>query len=346
VSPEASTARPVLVTGANGFLGSFLCRELAAPGYDVHGTVRASSDRANLAGVDVTLHQADVRDPDAVRAAVEAFAAAGPEPWLVHNAAVISYRPTDGPLQEAVNHQGTRHVLDAARAAGVARVLHVSSVVTLGVARRGETLHEDSPWNAEALDVEYVRTKRRAEEAALAAADELDLRVVNPGAIFGPVSSSSNSLRFLRQLAEGRIGRVTPPGGMSVVGVEDTATGARLALERGRAGRRYVLVERHLSSYELFALAKRLLRGADARPPWFAVPRWAWALLVPFARLVERGNPDTLLSSRTVRMLGRSFRCTGARARMELGWEPRPFPDVLAETIATLRANGSLPPMP
>jgi dihydroflavonol-4-reductase len=333
----------ILVTGANGFLGSYLCREFLEHGYEVHGLCRANSDRSNLDGVDLAIHEADLRDPVAVQAAMSAFASSVEVPWVVHNAATISYRAADAKLQEDVNHQGTRHVLSASRATGIQRFLHVSSVVAIGVARGGEALDEDSPWNAEDLGIDYVRTKRRAEEAALAEADALDVRVVNPGAIFGPVGSSSNSLRFLQQLAVGKIGRVTPPGGMSVVGVDDCASGVRLALEEGRAGRRYVLAESFLSSLELFGLAKRLLRGEDVRPPLGAVPRWLWPALTPLARFLEWRNPNTLLSRQTVFMLGQTFRFQGARARNELNWKPRPFPEVLGEAIEVLYANGSLP---
>ncbi len=333
----------VLITGANGFLGSYLCREFLAHGYEVHGLCRANSDRANLAGIELRVHEADLRDPDGVRAALAAFSASVDVPWVVHNAATISYRAADAQLQEDVNHQGTRHVLNASRAANVQRFLHVSSVVAVGVARKGETLDEDSPWNAEDLGIDYVRTKRRAEEAALAEAEALDVRVVNPGAIFGPVASSSNSLRFLQQLALGKIGLVTPPGGMSVVGVDDCATGVRLALESGRTGRRYVLAESYLSSLQLFGLAKRLLRGDDVRPPLGAVPRWLWPALTPLARCLEWRNPNTLLSRQTVFMLGQTFRFQGTRARTELQWTPRPFEDVLRDAIEVLRANGSLP---
>ena len=339
-------SRPILITGANGFLGSYLCREFSASGYRVHGLCRAGSDRSNLAGLDLPIHEADVRDPVALRAALEAFtphASDGLEPWLVHNAARISYRKRDRELQEAVNHQGTRNVLAAAREVGVRRFLHVSSVVAVGVARGGATLDEQSPWNAEGLGIDYVRTKRRAEEAALEVAEELDVRVVNPGAIFGPVSSSSNTLRFLRQLDAGRIGTLAPPGGMSVVGVEDCARGARLALERGRTGRRYVLVESHLSALELFTLARTLLHGPGARRPLGAVPAWLWSCLGPLARCLEWRDPDTLLSRQTLFMLGQNFRFRGDRARRELGWDPTPFPRVLQDTITDLRRQGALP---
>ena len=89
-----------------------------------------------------------------------------------------------------------------------------------------------------------------------------------------------------------------------------------------------------------------MLRGDGARPPWFAVPGWAWSALRPLARWAERRDPDTLLSSQTLRMLGLSFAFSGARARAELGWSPRPFPEVLADTIEALRARGALPPAP
>ena len=110
-------------------------------------------------------------------------------------------RRSAGALQREVNVEGTRHVLRAARRAGVTRAVHVSSVVAVGFSERGETLDEDAPWNGAKLGIDYVTTKRAAEELALAVADELDLCIVNPGAIFGPSPRPANTARFLRKIA-------------------------------------------------------------------------------------------------------------------------------------------------
>lgn len=332
-APRSASARPaVLVTGATGFVGATLCEALARAGHEVDAFARSTADRSVLAGTPVRWRDGDLRDPEALERAVAATCARAERPWIVHAGAVISYRGKDRELQRSVNVGGTRNVLAACRRHAVGRVLHVSSVVTVGHARPDELLDEESSFNGAELRCDYVDTKRAAEELALAAAEELDLVVVNPGAIFGPGGGSRepNTIRFLRKLAAGPTPPFTPPGSMSVVGVDDVAAGCRLALERGARGRRYLLAESVWTSLDSFRLAADLL----GRPrPRRAAPRGLWRTLELAAAAAEPLVPDALLTPQTVRMLGAHFRVRSDRARAELGWSPSSFADVLRDTI-------------
>jgi len=332
-----SMSRAVLVTGATGFVGSALVPELARAGYRVHALARAGSERSGLEGCGVEWHAGDVEDAGSLARAFAGVAreSGGAAPWLVHNAACISYRTRDRDVQWRVNVEGTRRVLAAARRAGVERAVHVSSVVAVGFARAGETLDEDAPLRGAGLRLDYVETKRAAEELALEHAAELDLRVVNPAAVFGPSSRPSNSERFLRAVRRRALGPLAAPGGMDIVGLADVAAGIRLALERGRAGRRYILSESHRSA---LALARSAARLFGVRGPRAAFPRWAWSLLVAGARAADRVRPLELMTPQALCMLGLTFRFDSTRARTELGWSPAPFDGVLAATVAALSA--------
>ena len=329
----------VLVTGATGFLGAALVRELAARGHAVHALARAGSDRSVLNGLDVRWHAGDLEDSRSLEKAVAALCEAGARPWIAHSAAVISYRTRDAALQKRVNVEGTRALLDVCRRHPIGRVLHISSVVAVGHARPGELLDEDAPFNGAELRCDYVDTKRAAEELALDAASELDLVVVNPGAIFGPNPREGNTGRFLRQLAREALGPFAPPGSLSVVGVEDVARGCALALERGARGRRYLLVESAHTAIEAFRIAARIL---GVRAPRWTVPAPLWSSAVLAARAVDAVHPTEVFTPPTLRMLGAHFRFHSKRAREELGWHPRPFEDVLRATIEELRRRGAL----
>lgn len=329
----------VLVTGGTGFLGSAVVRALAARGVETHVLARSSSPRSVLAGLEPHWHEGDLRDPAslarAVAATVAAARARGGRAAVVHSAAVISYASADGPLQEEVNVRGTERLLAAARAGGVERVVHVSSVVAVGSSPDGTPIDEEAPFDLAGCGVDYVRTKRAAEELALAAASTSDVVVVNPGAIFGPRARDSNSARFLREIAAGGGPPLAPPGGVGVVGVDDTAEGVVLALERGRRGRRYLLVESNLRLLELFRLVARLCgRRSPARA---ALPRAAWPLVLAGARTLDRLRPIALAPPQALVLLGRVLAYDSSRARQELGWSPRPFALVLAETLEALR---------
>lgn len=323
----------VFVTGATGFVGGALAESFVRDRVRVHALVRDPARASKLAQLGVTLHSGDLRDR---RAVVDALArAARDEPRLdvVHCGAVISYRTRDAALQREVNVEGTRHVLAACRAARVGRVLHVSSVVTVGHARCAtEPLDEDASFNGAELGVDYVTTKRAAEELVLASG--LDVVAINPGAIFGPGGAGANTVRFLRQVAHSRSLPLAPPGSISPVSVEDVVRGARLALERGRSGRRYLLVESARPLVDCFRLAAREL---GVRPVRGAAPAALWALARVGATALDRVKPLDLLTPQALRMLGRHFAYDSRRARAELGWTAEPFESVLARTIAWAR---------
>ncbi|HIF39934.1 MAG TPA: SDR family NAD(P)-dependent oxidoreductase [Planctomycetes bacterium] len=342
-----SAPAQVLVTGACGFLGRAICRELDAQGYQVHALVRPHSDRSALEGVRFSHVFGDLTDPDSLERAAQQVAEASTStspPWLVHNAAALGYRRRDAQLQQAVNVEGTANAFLAARKASFTRALYVSSVVAVGYAEGGASVTEQTGWNAGNFPVEYVQTKREAEEKALAYCSELDVRVVNPGAIFGPGGEKGNTSKLLLALAQGKLGPVVPPGGMSVVGVQDTARGVRLALERGRRGARYILTDEFLCTRDLCerAVARMRSRGIAAEAPRLSVPRFLWPVAIAAVRALERFHEPRLTTSRALRMVGIDWRASSERAREELGWRPTPFDRVLGETLDDLEARGLL----
>jgi dihydroflavonol-4-reductase len=333
---EAGIAGPVLVTGGTGFLGGGIVHALRARGIATHVLARASSERGALDGLGVTWHVGDLTDAAAVARAVAGTVevAGGAPVRVVHSGALISSRSADGEAQRRINVDGTRYVLDAARRQGVARLVHVSSVVAVGHAADGEPLDERAEFNSGHLGVDYVDTKRAAEELALAAARHLDVVVVNPGAIFGKVSRASNSARFLRETMAGKGPPFAPPGGVGVLGVEDAVAGTLLALERGRRGERYILVESNLAALELFRLVAEL---ADVKPVRAALPQWLWRIALAGARIVDRVRPLELAPPQAMVLLGKKMWFDAGKARAELGWSPEPFRQVLERTLADLR---------
>jgi dihydroflavonol-4-reductase len=336
--PEAA----VLVTGGTGFVGTALVRQLLALGREVHVLARAGSDRSGLAELGPHWLDGDLLEPASLERAVARFAARaadlGRPAHVVHSAALISYLTRDAELARRVNVEGTRALVEACVRHRIERLCQVSSIVTVGhAADARSSLDEDAPFTGGELGSHYVTTKRAAEELALAAARELEVVVVNPGAIFGRFPALSNTTRFLQRLSRGRVPPFAPPGSLSVVGVEDVAEGIRLALEKGRRARRYLLTESILSLHELLSLAASEL---GARPPRRTLPPELWRLVVTGSRWVDRVRPLQLTTPQSLRLLGVHYRCESRRARAELGWSPRPFREVLADTVAWMREQG------
>jgi dihydroflavonol-4-reductase len=219
----------VFVTGATGFVGSHVARELRSRGADVRD------------------ERVDLLDRPGLRAAFEGCDA------IVHVAALYSY---DAPAieLELVNIGGTRTVLAAAGEAGVKRVVHCSTAGTCGPVPGRPATEEDEPpaWE---LEVPYKRTKLAAERLAL----EGGAIVVNPTTPVGEGDRKPTPTgRMIAGVARGRLRGYVATTGLNVVDVRDVARGHALALEHGEPGQRYLLGGVDLSLADLFAAVARL----------------------------------------------------------------------------------------
>ena len=229
----------VYVTGASGFVGGHVARELREHGHEVRqGWV-------------------DLLDAAGLRRAVSGCDA------VVHVAALYSFTAPAAEL-EAVNVEGTRNVIEACRAEGVERLLATSSCATCGPVPGRQATEEDSPPGWE-LAVPYKRTKLEAERLVLDAGGAC----VNPTTPVGDGDRAPTPTgAMVRGVAVGRY-RAYPRIGLNVVDVRDVARGHVLALEHGRPGERYLLGGVDLTMRELFAAVARL---AGRPRPQLAVP--------------------------------------------------------------------------
>ncbi len=257
----------VLITGATGLLGGNTLRLMAADKrFELRALVREKSNRAAFAGLDAEPAPGDIRDRASLDKAVK-----GCE-YLIHAAASVSqWRPNRAMMRE-VNVEGTRNVLAAALAAGVKRVVYVSTVDTLGLSSLERPADETCEHESmAAFGNPYIDTKYEAEQAALEIARQgLDLVIVKPTYMIGEWDVKPSSGQMVIQVAKGRAPGC-PGGGNNFVDVLDVARGIVLALEKGRAGEAYILANRdgNLTYREMFTLIARV---AGVRPPYFRIP--------------------------------------------------------------------------
>ena len=252
-----------LVTGATGFIGSHVTRALLRRGYEVRVLVRRGCDQRNIQGLDVEVALGDLCEPASLRAALAGCDA------LFHVAAAYTFWTPDPSRIYQVNVDGTRSVLEAARAAGVQRVVYTSTEATIGVPDGGLGCEE---WVAdpERLAGAYKRSKHAAEGLALAMArDGLPLVVVNPTTPVGPHDVKPTPTG---QIIVDYMWRRMPAyvdTGLNIVDVEDVAEGHVLALEKGRPGERYILGNRNLTLQALFRLLEDItgVRAPRRRMP-------------------------------------------------------------------------------
>lgn len=285
------------VTGATGFVGSAVVRCLIQRDTLVRALVRPGSDRRNLAGLDIELVEIDMLDQSAMRRALDGC------DWLFHVAAMYSTRDEDSDKMYSVNVGGTKTVLAAALQSGVKRVVHTSTIGTIGQPGDGTLATEDTPYNLGATASHYARSKYLAEAAALAMCEQgLPVVVVNPCAPVGPgdVKPSSTGQRILDYVKRKMPSFST--GGINFVPVDDVAMGHILAAEKGSAGERYILGHRDGNlSLESFLVLMEQVSGV-ARPR--QTPRSILSWLRRTAPQSHRPTALTCDPSKAIRELG------------------------------------------
>jgi dihydroflavonol-4-reductase len=333
----------VAVTGANGFVGSHVVRELLQRDHEVIALVGADIDTHLLAGLPVKTRELDLRDRASVRSAL-----AGAEA-IVHSAACYAFWRADRRDTYRINVDGTRHVMDAARDQGVRKVVYTSSTATLSPSFRTPedpdvSGDEDGVFDLRRFRGHYKMSKAMAETVALrAAARGLPVVIVHPTTVIGagdcrPTPSGSMIQHYLN----GHM-KVYVEMRQNVVDVRDVAAGHVLALERGAPGERYVLGGDNLTMRELLAILAELT-GIPA--PRFALPL---PLLHAVGRAMEwiadrithvepAATVEAALHARDSRY------ASIAKARRELGYAPRPARAVLADAVRFFASEGYCKP--
>lgn len=309
----------VLVTGANGFMGSHLCERLLAEGHEVRGLVRRSSNLEWIEGLGLELAYGSLGDRDSLARAV-----AGQD-WVFHTAATL--RPKDLADFERVNYEGTRMLAEACIDARVRRFVFFSSAAAGGPAESSEQPRdeecEDRPVSL------YGRGKLKAEQALRELRERLHSIILRFPAVYGP--RDRDSVVLLAWLKRGL--RPVLNGVFSVIHVEDAVGAAVLAAGSDvESGSMFYVSDGCSHTYdELTGIAARALGRRTMR---VRVPRGA---LAAAGRLSEWLSRDGSILSRdkAKEMAQDCWVCSSARARLEFGFVPRyTLERGLTETVA------------
>ena len=313
----------VLVTGGTGFLGSHVVRALRSRGDDVRVLVRSGRPTATIDGTGAEIAEGDLLDETSLRRACRGTDA------LVHCAAHRGNWSRIAYEQRKVNVEGTARLYRAAHDHALARVVHVSTLGTLGADKKGVPRDETATCNLHGLALPYVESKHESEQRALSAAwAGMPVVVVNPSHLAGP-RLDGRTPSPVRKLADGGM-RFVPAGGISVADVADVADGILAALDRGKAGERYVLGGHNLTQREFFA---RLAHAMGVRPPSFVVPvpaSWILAKAAFALDLARLSRPPW--APEVFRVHGWYVYADSTKAERELGYRIRPLEEILRRT--------------
>jgi dihydroflavonol-4-reductase len=301
----------VFLTGATGFVGSHILRELLAAGYAVRALARTV--RQDAEGVEWV--EGDLRHVGGFARALRGCR------YLVHCAALYSFAPRDRAEIHAVNVDGTASLMLAAHLAGVERAILTSSSATEGHAQSG-----------------YHRSKLEQERAAFAS--RLPVVALLPTAPVGPGDRKPTPTgKLVLDFARGKIVAKAPGnGGMNLVAVEDVARAHATALERGSTGERYLIGGENLSMDEIWKLLSEIT--GQPMPGWRAP--YALALAVGYADAlrcrVTGATPAVPLEG--VRMARERMYADSSKAQRDLGYSPTSVRAALERAVAWYHENG------
>lgn len=326
----------VLVTGANGFIGSNLCRRFIEHGDDVVALVRPSSDRRFLAGLSgLRVLMGDITDRASLEAAMENVD-------IVHH--VAGYASDWGPWEafRTGNVEGVRTVMEAALSAGVRRVVHVSSVSVYGFPG-GTDLDEDTPFTPRPQD-RYITTKAEGERLAMGFNGHgIEVAVVRPGGVYG-THDRTTTAKLAPALESGFFAYVD--GGrhlMAPCHVDNLAHMMRLAAEHPAApGEAFNAVDAGRVTWRQFIAW--MCEDLGCPPPRFSLPA---AAVLPLAVAMETlaraaGRKESPpLNIYRVRAVVRDSHYSTAKAERRLGWRPTVSTrEGIADAVAWYRARG------
>jgi len=321
------------VTGATGFVGSNLVRELHHQGWEVFALVRPSSSLDDIGDVPVQARTGDIVDRNSVLRAMPACIDA-----VFHVAASINIWSRNNDEQDRINIGGTRNVIDAAIARKAGRLIHTSSFATWGFQN---TLFAEASPRTDATDwVNYVRTKHVAQNLVQAAVREalLDAVILSPANILGP-GDRRNWSRVIRMVQLGKLPGA-PPGGGPFADVREVAKAHVAAYHKGDTGGTYLLGGEDVSFLELIHIVGDIL---NKPVPARSTPGWqlkAAARVKALLSAITGKEPD--LTPEAAVMIVHHMRCDSSRAQRDLNYRFTPIRPLLQDTIDWLHKAGMM----
>jgi nucleoside-diphosphate-sugar epimerase len=309
------------LTGATGFLGGVLARQLRAAGHDVHAVIRNPEKASELQSMGVTLFKGDVTDKDSMREAMQGTNG------VFHVAGWYKIGAKDKSQGEKVNVHGTRNVLELMKELRIPKGVYTSTLA-VNSDTHGELKNESYQFTGKHLS-EYDRTKAVAHDTAKHfIAEGLPLVIVMPGGIYGP-GDTSVLRRTMIDYLQGKLPMLPSTAGICWAHVDDVAHGHVLAMEKGVPGETYIIAGEPCTYQQAFQIAYQITgKSAPATVPHQLLKLMSY-LVKPFDSFL----PEVYTSEALRVLAGPTYWGDNSKAKRFLGYNPRPLRQGLESTL-------------
>jgi dihydroflavonol-4-reductase len=329
-----TVGRKCLVTGGTGLLGINLVRCLVRQGWDVTVLGRREFNSRFLADLPITYFRCDIGDP------VHLDSATAGQEVVFHVAADTGWWSRRYPDQWRTNVDGTVNIISSARRNGVRRVVHTSTVDTIGYNPVGLADENWSLFNLDRFNYHYAISKREAEKRALACCGEgIEVVVIQPASMIGPYDVNLQYGRLFKDLRDGKVAAV-PCGGACFNHVGAVAQAHVVAADRAAPGERYICAGEPVSYRRLFeTIAKKI----SAKAPTLTAPSW---LLISYGWIDEAIAAFTGIAPQMNPGMAYYMSCnafySSNKAIDKLGYEIVPFEHAVDDAHRFLQDNSFL----
>lgn len=320
----------ILVTGANGLLGSFLCQELVAKGYKVKALIRKNADTTLIKEIlkDLEIHEGDLSD---VGSLMDAMIGVN---YIVHTAAVVSFWSKKKHLMYQTNVEGTRNIVDIALKSGIKKLIHISSIAAIGRKSTDIKISESNIWEESSWNSNYAVTKHQAELEVYRGVEEgLNTVILNPSIILGPGSKGSSSVRLFDYVEQKN--KFYTEGYINYVDVRDVVQTILFFIENESiSGERYIL-NGGITGYQNFF--NLIANSLQVKAPTIRARYWMRQLAARYYGLISIfTNREPLITKETATVSSHKIEYESAKIKQISAINFKSLEDTVLWTSKTL----------
>jgi dihydroflavonol-4-reductase len=325
----------VLVTGANGFLGSHVVRALLKTGYEVKAFILKGTSLDNLNGLSFEKYEGDLLNPSDIDNALDTC------DYVIHTAAVTDVWPTKNELSWKINLELVKLLAEAIKKNGIKRLVHVGTANSFGFGTKQEPGNENTPFNSGKYGLDYINSKKVAQDFLLDEAKNngLPIVIVNPTFMIGENDAKPGSGEMIISIINRKVPGYSA-GGRCFAAVKDVAAACVSALEKGEVGQCYILGGTNLNYKEFFNLVANI---AGVKAPKLKIPKFVaivFASLIELMAKIRKKKP--MLTKAMARISGDGHYYSSQKAIEKLGYVQTELKTALSEAIAWYRQHGYL----